>query len=269
MTQTRPSSESAPLPRPPHLLVGTSGFSYAEWKGSFYPEDLPGKRMLGHYASRLPAVEINNTFYRLPRASMLEGWAAQVPEGFRFAIKASRRITHIKRLKDADDEIGYLFHTLDSLAGRLGCVLFQLPPTLKADAERLERFLDLIPSHVRTALEFRHESWLEPALVERLRTRQVALVWMDEGEGEPRGLERTAPHAYLRLRGERYTAEELAVWLARLREQRFEEAFVFFKHEDAAAGPALAQQLLALAARTRDDSLPAHEARSPARQRAG
>jgi uncharacterized protein YecE (DUF72 family) len=243
---TQPSPARAQAPR---LWVGTSGFSYAEWKGSFYPEDLPAKRMLGSYAERLPAVEINNTFYRLPRASVLAGWAAQVPPGFRFAIKASRRITHLRRLKDAQDETAYLMRTLESLGERLGCVLFQLPPYLRADAERLDRFLEQLPAGVPVAFEFRHPSWNEPPILERLRARQAALVWMDDEAGEPESLERTAPHAYLRLRRERYERGELARWLVRLQDAGFEQAFVFFKHEDAGAGPVLAATLLDLAER--------------------
>jgi uncharacterized protein YecE (DUF72 family) len=247
MTQTSPRTE---------VRAGTSGFSYAEWKGSFYPRDLPAKQMLAYYAERLPAVEINNTFYRLPRESVLAGWADQVPESFRFSIKASRRITHHKRLKGAEDETGYLLGTLGALGEKLGCVLFQLPPNLRADPERLDRFLELLTERTPAALEFRHASWLEPAILERLRARRVALVWMDEEEGADPPLETTAAHLYLRLRREHYSQEELARWLAQVQSSDAERAFVFFKHEDAGAGPVLARALLDLDARS--------EARRPA-----
>jgi uncharacterized protein YecE (DUF72 family) len=231
------------------ILAGTSGYSYPAWKGPFYPEGLPAQQMLRSYAERLPAVEINNTFYRLPRASVLEAWAAQVPEGFRFVLKASRRITHFKRLKDTDDETGYLLRTAGVLGPRLGAILFQLPPNLAADAERLDRFLALLPEGTRAAFEFRHPSWLEDPVTERLRARGCALVAADvEGEAPPRLLA-TAPWGYLRLRRPGYAAADLAGWLERIRETGWGEVYVFFKHEDEAAGPRLALELLALAGR--------------------
>ena len=143
------------------VLAGTSGFSYKEWKGSFYPEDLPAEEMLAYYSARLPAVEINNTFYRMPKPSMLEGWAAQVPAEFRFILKASQRITHRKRLKEAGDEVAYFFQTAATLGERLGPTLFQLPPNLKKDLPRLEAFLEVLPPKAPAAFEFRHASWFE------------------------------------------------------------------------------------------------------------
>ena len=151
------------------LHVGTSGFSYKEWKGPFYPGDLPAKAMLGFYAERLGSVEINNTFYRLPKASVLEAWCEQVPEAFRFVIKASRRITHFKRLKDAGDETAYLLRTVAALGERLGCLLFQLPPNLKLDLPRLDAFLRELPAGVPAAFEFRHPSWACAEVLDRLR----------------------------------------------------------------------------------------------------
>jgi uncharacterized protein YecE (DUF72 family) len=204
--------------------------------------------MLAFYAGRLPTVEINNTFYRLPKASVLEGWAAQVPESFRFVVKASRRITHFKRLKDTQDETGYLLRTLDVLGERLGAVLFQLPPNLPCDLERLDAFLALLPEGGRHAFEFRHPSWLEePGVRERLRARNAAWVLSDTEE-EPVGeLVSTADWGYLRLRRPGYGPAELAAWLERIRATGWREGFVFFKHEDEAAGPRLAEQFLALA----------------------
>ncbi len=229
------------------LRAGTSGFSYDPWKGTFYPADLPTKRWLAYYAERLPAVEINNTFYRLPKASVLAGWAEQVPEDFRFAIKASRRITHIRRLKGAEDETGYLVEVLAALGPKLGAVLFQLPPNLKLDLGRLEAFLDLLGGRVPAAFEFRHPSWQEPAVVELLRARGAALCVADVDEQAAPPLVATAPFTYLRLRRSAYTTGELAEWVARLRLAASLDAYVFFKHEDAGVGPRLAAELLALA----------------------
>ena len=231
------------------LSVGTSGFSYAEWKGPFYPADLPASGMLGYYAERLPAVEINNTFYRLPRRSVLEGWAAQVPEGFRFAIKASQRITHLKRLKDVADETRYLLDVTQALGERLGVLLFQLPPNLKLDPERFERFLELLPAGTRAAFEFRHPSWVDPRVLDRLRERACAWVVTEAEEGAAPDCLITAPWTYLRLRRPAYSREELAAWATRLLARDLSEAFVFFKHEDAGTGPKLAAEFLELAER--------------------
>src|SRR5512135_469205 len=160
---------------PLRVLAGTSGFSYKEWKGSFYPEDLPAPRMLAYYAERLPAVEINNTFYRMPKPALLEGWAAEVPPEFRFVLKASQRITHFKRLKEAGDDVAYFFGVAAVLGERLGPALFQLPPNLKKDLPRLEAFLETIPQDRRPAFEFRHASWFEDDVFEALRRKGAAL----------------------------------------------------------------------------------------------
>src|ERR1043166_8446828 len=161
------------------LHVGTSGYSFKEWKGNFYPEDLPAKEMLSYYSRRLPAVEINNTFYRLPQPAMVENWRDQVPENFRFSVKATQRITHIKRLKNCADETKYLIETASLLGDRLGVILFQLPPNSKKDADRLRDFLTLLPEGQRAAFEFRHESWLEDEVLDLLRTRNCAWVVSD------------------------------------------------------------------------------------------
>jgi uncharacterized protein YecE (DUF72 family) len=231
------------------LSVGTSGFSYAEWKGPFYPADLPASGMLAYYAEQLPAVAINNTFYRLPRRSVLEGWAAQVPERFRFAVKASQRITHMKRLADVGDETRYLLDVVQALGERLGVLLFQLPPNLKLELERFDRFLELLPAGTRAAFEFRHASWLDPRVHERLRARGCAWVVTEQDEGRAPDYLLTAQWTYLRLRREHYAREELAAWAARLRTRPLDEAFVFFKHEDAGAGPRLAREFLELTER--------------------
>jgi uncharacterized protein YecE (DUF72 family) len=238
------------------LSVGTSGFSYAEWKGPFYPTDLAASGMLAYYAERLPAVEINNTFYRLPRRSVLEGWAAQVPEGFRFAVKASQRITHLKRLKDVGDETRYLLDVAQALGDRLGVLLFQLPPNLKLDLDRFERFLELLPAGTRAAFEFRHPSWADPRVLDRLRERACAWVVTEQEEGTAPDFLVTAPWTYLRLRRPAYAREELAAWATRLLTRDLTEAFVFFKHEDAGAGPKLAAEFLALAERAEERRAP-------------
>ncbi len=227
------------------LWVGTSGFSYKEWKGPFYPEDLASKDMLSYYGGKLPAVEVNNTFYRLPRASVLESWAEQVPGDFRFSIKASRKITHFKRLKpEAADETGYLMETVTALGDRLGVVLFQLPPNLKKDLPRLEAFLEMLPHGTRAAFEFRHASWLNEDVYGVLRARDYALVCADVDED---GLDTPlvgGSWGYLRMRRFGYSDEDLGEWMGRLREQGWDEAFVFFKHEDEGAGPAMAARFL-------------------------
>lgn len=229
------------------IYAGTSGYSYKEWKGHFYPERTPAKDMLAYYAERLPAVEINNTFYRLPKESVLDAWASQVPETFRFSVKASRRITHFKRLKDTDEETAYLLRALGTLGSLLGVILFQLPPNLKKDRERLVAFLDLLPERAPVAFEFRHPSWFDEDIVDVLRERQTALCLADTDEGdETPTLLNTGPLGYLRLRRADYSDEDLAGWVERVRDQGWEQAFVFFKHEDEAAGPRMAERFLAL-----------------------
>jgi uncharacterized protein YecE (DUF72 family) len=226
------------------LYCGTSGFSFKEWKGPFYPEKLPAAKMLAYYAERLPTVEINNTFYRMPRKNVLEGWAEQVPDTFRFAIKAPRRITHAKQLADCSEEAGYLFETLEALGPRLGVVLFQLPPHARVGVEKLDVFLGLVPEGVPVAFEFRHPSWRDEAVYAALTRRGAAWVIADTEGGESPELPKTGPLIYLRLRAESYTDESLRSWKARCAD--FERAFVFFKHEDGAAGPAYAARMLAL-----------------------
>ncbi len=227
------------------VRTGTSGFSYKEWKGSFYPEDLPDSGMLRHYASRLSAVEINNTFYRMPRAALLGSWAEQVPDGFVFALKASQQITHRKRLKDAGEAVSYFFNVATTLGDRLGPVLFQLPPNLKKDLPRLKDFLGCLPPASRSAFEFRHESWFDHEVFEALRGAHSALCWAeDEDLATPR--EPTADWGYLRLRRADYGDPELAAWADRIRAQAWTEAFVFFKHEEEGTGPRLAEAMGAM-----------------------
>jgi uncharacterized protein YecE (DUF72 family) len=218
------------------VRVGTSGYSYREWKGSFYPEDIKGPDMLRYYGERFSSVEINNTFYRLPKASVLESWAEQVPPDFLFVLKASQQITHRKRLKaESGEALAYLLETATTLGDRLGPVLFQLPPNLKKDIERLRAFLALLPVAGRFAFEFRHDTWADDEVCAALRERGCALVCADTEtsgeEGAP--IVPTADWGYVRLRRCDYTPADLAPWVDRIRRQPWERAFVFFKHEDA------------------------------------
>ena len=226
------------------LYCGTSGFSFKEWKGPFYPEKLPANEMLGFYAERLPTVEINNTFYRMPRRSMLEGWADKVPDTFRFAIKAPRRITHSKQLADCDEEAGYLFETLTALGPLLGVVLFQLPPHARVGPEKLDAFLNLVPDDAPVSFEFRHASWHDESVYAVLEQHGAAWVHADNDGGEPPEFPNTAKHAYLRLRAAEYCDDVLQSWKRRCED--FETVFVYFKHEDGGAGPGYAKRMLAL-----------------------
>lgn len=229
------------------VLVGTSGYSYKEWKGSFYPQDLSPKDMLRFYGERFRTVEINNTFYRMPSRKVLAAWSEQVPEDFSFVLKASRKITHFRRLKGAGEELEYLLGAAATLGERLGPLLFQLPPNFPQDLERLSGFLDLLPRGTRAALEFRHPSWWEDEVFELLRAHGVALVTADTEEGEGR-IVATAGYGYLRLRRVAYDEARLARWAEGVAAQPWERAYVFFKHEDEGTGPRLArrfEQLLA------------------------
>jgi uncharacterized protein YecE (DUF72 family) len=224
------------------LHVGTSGYSYKEWKGSFYPEDLSAKNMLEYYGGRLNAVEINNTFYRLPKSSVLESWASQVPGGFRFSIKASRRITHFTRLKpEAREPTEYLLSTTRTLGDRLGVLLFQLPPNLRKDTDRLAGFLDTLPDGTPAAFEFRHDTWKDDGVYRLLEARDMPVVCGDTEESEgDEPIVSTASWGYLRLRRPGYDEADLRRWAGHVRAAAWSRAFVFFKHEDEGAGPRMA-----------------------------
>ena len=202
--------------------------------------------MLGFYATRLGAVEINNTFYRMPKADLLERWRDSVPEGFRFALKASRRITHHQRLKDAGDSVDYLFRTSMVLGRRLGPFLFQLPPYLKRDVDRLSTFLECLPEGLRAAFEFRHASWFDDEVLALLENAGASLCIADSGSDHDAPLVATADFGYLRLRREDYDEAALRSWAERIRLQPWREAYVFFKHEDEGAGPRMAAEFEAL-----------------------
>jgi uncharacterized protein YecE (DUF72 family) len=230
-----------------NLYVGTSGYSYKQWKGSFYPQKLPAKEMLGYYGQQFRTVEINNTFYRIPKTEVVEAWAGQTPDDFKFVLKAPQQITHIKRLKEAGEPLAILCKVAGALGDRLGPLLFQLPPNMKKDVQRLSDFLALLPPGCRTAWEFRHASWFDEEVFALLRGRAAALC-IAEADGD---LEvpfvSTADWGYLRLRLPEYTDTDLEAWLARVRQQNWQTAYVFFKHEDEGKGPAFARRLLELA----------------------
>ena len=229
--------------------VGTSGYSYKEWKGSFYPEKLPAKEMLPYYASKLSAVELNNTFYRMPQESMVEGWKAQVTDHFRFSVKASQRITHFKRLKDAESETKFLLDTVGVLKEQLGVVLYQLPPNMKKDLERLQTFVKHLPNDIRAAFEFRHPTWFDDDVLNTLRDRNIALCISDTDDLPVSHIDRTSDWGYLRLRRVNYSNTDLEEWLKRINAQNWSTAFVFFKHEDEGTGPRLAGEFIDLARR--------------------
>lgn len=228
------------------VLTGTSGFSYKEWKGSFYPDDLSADRMLSFYASRFPAVEINATFYRMPTETQLLDWAGQVPETFTFVLKASQRITHQKRLANVAEEVGYFLKTATVLGTRLGPTLFQLPPNLKKDVERLRTFLALVPKRWQAALEFRHPSWFDEDVFNALRDHNAALCIAHTGEDVDAPFQSTADWGYLRLRQVEYQPGDLQKWASQVLAQQWNHAFVFFKHEDEGTGPRLAAELATL-----------------------
>jgi uncharacterized protein YecE (DUF72 family) len=230
-------------------FVGTSGWSYKEWKGSFYPAKFPAKGMLGYYAERFRAVEVNNSFYRIPTERVLAGWAEQVPDQFRFVMKASRRITHNRRLRDDDGSLGYFLRAVNPLGARLGPTLFQLPPTFELDIPRLTGFLHRLPKRWPSALEFRHPSWFVDEIYELLRSRDIPLVTVDEDQEDGGGtpLTRTASWGYLRLRRRNYSTADLTSWADRVEAQGWTDAYIFLKHEQGSpAGPAAAQELNAM-----------------------
>lgn len=231
----------------PSLHVGTSGFSYDEWRPAFYPDDLKKDAMLPFYAERLPAVELNNTFYRMPSAKMVAKWRTQVPDSFRFVVKASQRITWTQKLVDCGELVTYLFSALAPLGDTLGCVFYQVPKWVRKDTAVLRDFLALQPQGVRVAMEFAHASWGDDDALAALRERDVAVVASDKDEAPPPVIADTSTWTYLRLRRAAYTDDDLRAWRDKV-SARGGVAFVFFKHEDSCAGPALARRFLDLPA---------------------
>jgi len=231
------------------FFVGTSGYSYKEWKGSFYPEKLPQKEMLRYYAERFAAVEINGSFYRMPSAANLKSWAEEVPAGFQFAFKAPQAITHFKRLKDAEEATEKFCEETAVLKLRRGPLLFGLHPNHQKDVLRLQTFLRQLTNGVRIAFEFRHASWFDDEVFDCLRAHRVALCINDEDKSPWAELVDTTDWGYLRLRREAYTDQSLTAWIKQLKGQKWKEAYVFFKHEDTGTGPKLAARFLELAQR--------------------
>lgn len=224
--------------------VGTSGYNYPEWKGSFYPDTLPATRMLAYYAERFSTVEINYTFYRMPNEKTVAAWVAGTPDGFTFALKAPRRITHDSRLRDCGDAVTRFCEVAALLGSRRAPLLFQLPPNFKKDLDRFDRFLEMLPPGSRAAFEFRHPSWLDDEVFERLRRRNLALCVADSDKLQT-PLVITADYAYFRLRDEGYGPADLQDWAARIRRDTAacRDAFVYFKHEEEGKGPEFARLL--------------------------
>ena len=229
------------------LRVGTSGYNFPEWKGTFYPAKIKPPEMLPYYAGRLSTVEINYTFYRMPNAKTVAGWNDAVPAEFTFVLKAPQRITHIARLKDVDDPLRYFTETVRPLGPKLGPILVQLPPNFKQDLARLKDFLTLFPADLRCAFEFRHASWFADDTYEALRGANAALCVADTDEGHTPFVA-TADFGYFRLRDEGYKKKDLETWAGSVRElgKTWQDAFVFFKHEEAGEGPRLAETFTAL-----------------------
>ena len=230
-----------------NLYVGTSGYSYKEWKGSFYPKDLAAADMLPFYAKSFSTVEINNTFYRMPSEKILLSWGSQVSDGFAFVLKAPRRITHIKKLKDVGDDVAYLLKTATALGKKRGPLLFQLPPFLRKNLPVLRDFLTLLSPDAQPALEFRHQSWFDDEVFAVLREHNAALCLAEAENDLTIPFVATAPFGYVRLRRPDYSDAELSDWTKRIAEQPWKEAYVFFKHEEAGKGPQFAARFLQLA----------------------
>jgi uncharacterized protein YecE (DUF72 family) len=229
------------------ILAGASGYSFKEWCGTFYPDKMKAEEMLAFYSGRLPTVEINNTFYRMPRADMLENWAAITPAAFRFAIKSPRRITHMARLKaeSVGDSVDFLYKALEALGPKRGPVLFQLPPNMKKDLPRLQAFLPMLPKEHRAAFEFRNDTWFSDDVYEALRGAGASLCFSEREDNAPPPLVETAPWGYVRLRLEQYSDADLEQWAGRLAKTGWRDAFVYFMHEPTA--PAYAATLMRFA----------------------
>jgi uncharacterized protein YecE (DUF72 family) len=229
------------------FFVGTSGYSYREWKGSFYPQTLLKPDMLRYYSERFAAVEINGSFYRMPKASVLKSWAEEVPRGFQFAFKAPRSITHFKRLQDAQNVAEQFCDVTAFLQAHQGPLLFGLPPNFQKDVPRLKAFLRELGRRARVAFEFHHASWFDKEVFDCLRANRCALCTSDEAEASWTKLVRTTDWGYVRLRRKTYTNDRLSGWIKRIKAQKWREAYVFFKHEETGAGPKLAARFLKLA----------------------
>jgi uncharacterized protein YecE (DUF72 family) len=229
----------------PNVWVGTSGYNYPEWKGSFYPKTIPAAKMLPYYAERFPTVEINYTFYRMPTGKIVDGWSAATPGHFALTLKAPRRITHDARLHGCEDPVRQFLDVASMLGPKLGALLFQLPPSMKKDLVRFDAFLEMLPPRVRAAFEFRHASWFDEEVYARLRDRNMALCVADS-EALSAPVEITADHGYFRLRDEGYQPDDIARWADIVREKTAacRDVFVYFKHEDEGKGPEFGRMLM-------------------------
>jgi uncharacterized protein YecE (DUF72 family) len=227
------------------LWVGTSGYNYPEWKGSFYPQKMPAAKMLPYYAEHFSTVEINYTFYRMPNEKILAGWNRETPDHFKLTLKAPKRITHDRRLRDCDESVQMFLRTAQTLGPKLGAVLFQLPPYFKKDLQVLDGFLDMLPADLCATFEFRHASWLDEEVYARLQSRNLSLCIADS-EKSSTPLRLTADYAYFRLRDEGYTPDDIARWAQTIRDHTAacREVYVYFKHEDEGKGPQFARMLL-------------------------
>jgi uncharacterized protein YecE (DUF72 family) len=229
---------------PSRVLVGTSGYNYPEWRGTFYPEKFSTDKMLGYYAERFPTVEINYTFYRVPTEKLLSGWAAGTPDHFTFTLKAPRRITHDAKLQRTEDLTLAFCRIARTLGSKLGVLLFQLPPTFKKDVDALRAFTELLPDGLRATFEFRHASWFDPEVFDVLRNRNLALCIADSGKMST-PVEMTADYAYFRLRDEGYQQADIERWADVIRKlDGVKDAFVYFKHEEQGLGPEFAMRLV-------------------------
>ena len=228
-----------------NIHIGTSGFNYPEWRGTFYPKEFPAKDMFGFYSARFHTVEINQTFYRMPTTKTTSGWLEQAPVGFTYTLKAPQRITHHQRLKDAAENVQFFCDSARVLGGHLGALLFQLPPNLKCDLPRLEAFLALLPADLRTAFEFRHDSWHNDEVLAALSARHAALCVADFGD-RTTPIVATARHGYFRLRDEGYQRADLERWAESItaNASSWDDVFVYFKHEEQGKGPEFAAQFL-------------------------
>ena len=235
------SASTGPQPATSRVLVGTSGFSYNEWRGIFYPQDLPAKHFLSFYAQRFPTTEVNNTFYRIPTLKLTEGWYLGVPDGFSFTLKLSQKITHIKRLRNVDEEMTLFLDAAAGLKDKQGPVLVQLPPNFKKNAELLGDFLSRFSAKAKLAFEFRHDSWFDGEVYDLLRNHNTALGVVEKEEGEEVVREVTGPFVYMRLRKGEYSEAELSEWASWIRHQTI-DVYCYLKHDEKA--PILAQRLL-------------------------
>lgn len=228
-----------------NLWIGTSGFQYAEWKGTFYPEKMPTAKMLPSYAERLSTTEINYSFHRIPSAKTIEGWYKATPERFKFSLKAPQKITHWAKLRNCGDTMRFFHQVITDLEGKLGPVLFQLPPTMKKDAPLLEAFLTDIPDGMRCAFEFRDASWFDDEIYALLRTKNLALCIADSEKLATPDVA-TADYGYLRLRREDYQKADVERWseVVNAHAREWSDAFVYFKHEDSGIGPKLAMEMM-------------------------